>query len=80
MNKASITLLPKIEAPVSISDYRPISVIYTIVKIITKILANRLQGSPSEAYSHQSNDICKGEIDDGILLGSERILIILQCE
>lgn len=42
-NQVAITLIPKKEAPVRISDYRPISVINTVVKIITKVMANRLQ-------------------------------------
>lgn len=43
INKATITLIPKKRAPITISDYRPISVINTVVKIITKVFANRLQ-------------------------------------
>ncbi|KAJ3700403.1 hypothetical protein LUZ61_004108 [Rhynchospora tenuis] len=43
LNKAAITLVPKKRNPMEISDYRPISVINTFSKIISKILANRLQ-------------------------------------
>lgn len=43
VNKAAITLIPKKEGAVEISDFRPISVINTSAKIVTKILANRLQ-------------------------------------
>ena len=42
LNKATITLIPKKPNPTRPTDYRPISVINSIVKIITKLLANRL--------------------------------------
>lgn len=43
INKAAITLIPKKKVPAAISDFRPISVLNTSVKIIAKIMANRLQ-------------------------------------
>jgi retron-type reverse transcriptase len=43
INTAYITLVPKVNNPTSVNDYRPISLINCIVKIITKLLGNRLQ-------------------------------------
>lgn len=43
INGSFITLIPKVDGPVRINDYRPISLLNSSVKIITKILANRLQ-------------------------------------
>jgi hypothetical protein len=43
INQAYITLIPKKANSVTPSDYRPISVLSAIPKIITKILATRLQ-------------------------------------
>ncbi|XP_062198268.1 uncharacterized protein LOC133900987 [Phragmites australis] len=42
LNTAFITLIPKKEGAMSLSDYRPISLIHSIDKIITKTLALRL--------------------------------------
>ncbi|GJZ90557.1 RNA-directed DNA polymerase, eukaryota [Tanacetum coccineum] len=41
-NTSFITLIPKIQDPKFVSDYRPISLIGCLYKVITKILANRI--------------------------------------
>jgi hypothetical protein len=43
LNTAFITLIPKINSPETPSDFRPISLVSMALKIITKLLANRLQ-------------------------------------
>jgi hypothetical protein len=43
INGSHITLLPKVDAPSKVFDIRPISLVNTSIKIITKLLANRLQ-------------------------------------
>jgi hypothetical protein len=43
INKAFISIIPKVNNPTSANDYRHISLINYIVKIITKLLGNRLQ-------------------------------------
>lgn len=43
INRSFITLVPKKDHPTSISDYRPISLLNSSIKLITKILADRLQ-------------------------------------
>jgi hypothetical protein len=39
LNKANIVLVPKKDSAENVSDYRPISLIHAITKIITKVLA-----------------------------------------
>jgi hypothetical protein len=43
INSSYITLIPKNSAPATTNDFRPISLLNCALKIITKILANRLQ-------------------------------------
>jgi len=43
INGSNITLVPKHDNALKVSDYRPISLLNISVKILTKILANRLQ-------------------------------------
>jgi hypothetical protein len=42
LNSAYITLIPKTVEALEVKDYRPISLIHSFTKIITKILANKL--------------------------------------
>jgi hypothetical protein len=43
INDSYVTLIPKHSSPTSVGDYRPISLLNTSMKILTKLLANRLQ-------------------------------------
>lgn len=43
INGSFITLIPKVDGPSRINDFRPISLLNSSVKLITKLLANRLQ-------------------------------------
>lgn len=43
INSATIVLLPKKEAAMGIRDFRPISLVHSIPKLATKVLAIRLQ-------------------------------------
>jgi hypothetical protein len=42
INGSFITLIPKVDDPLRINDFRPISLLNCCVKFITKLLANRL--------------------------------------
>jgi hypothetical protein len=43
INDSFITLIPKVASPEGANDFRPISLLNICLKLITKILANRLQ-------------------------------------
>jgi hypothetical protein len=44
INTSYITLVPKKDGPETVNDFRPISLMNISIKLITKILADRLQG------------------------------------
>nr|GEY34903.1 RNA-directed DNA polymerase, eukaryota [Tanacetum cinerariifolium] len=50
-NSSFITLIPKVLDAKLVSDYRPISLIGSVYKIVTKVLANRLMEVISELVS-----------------------------
>jgi hypothetical protein len=43
INSSMITLVPKVSNPRNAGDFRPISLLNLVLKLITKLLANRLQ-------------------------------------
>jgi hypothetical protein len=68
LNSANIALLPKKEGAEEVSDFRPISLIHAIAKIITKMLATRLAPFMNELISNaQSAFIKKQSIHDNFL-------------
>lgn len=68
LNSALITLLPKKGDASSADHYRPISLMHSFAKIITKTLANRLAPRLNELVSHnQSAFVRKRAIHDNFL-------------
>jgi len=60
LNSAFITLLPKKEDASSIKDYRPISLVHSFAKLVTKILANRLAVTLDQLISPNQSAFIKG--------------------
>lgn len=68
LNLADICLIPKKEEVRSLEDYKPISLIHSFAKIISKMLANRLAPKLNELVSqNQSAFIRKRAIHDNFL-------------
>jgi hypothetical protein len=69
LNSAFITLLPKMHPTHYAKDYRPISLVQSFAKLITKVLANRLAGRLHEMVStNQSAFVKKRFIEDNFML------------
>jgi hypothetical protein len=69
LNSAFIMLLLKVEVPQGAKDYRPISLVHSFTKLVTKILANRLAGCfPQMVSPNQSAFIKKRFIQDNFML------------
>lgn len=73
-NSSFISLVPKIQDPICIKDYRPISLIGCQYKVIAKILANRLGQVVHSVVSEVQTAYIKGrQIIDGPLMVNEII-------
>jgi exonuclease III len=69
LNSAFITLLPKVEGATSVRDFRPISLVHSFAKLVTKLLANRLAGRLQNMVSpNQTAFIKKRFILDNFML------------
>ncbi|XP_020245132.1 uncharacterized protein LOC109823260 [Asparagus officinalis] len=71
-NSTSITLIPKIHNPQYAADFRPISCCNCVYKIITKIIASRIQKVVGYLISDAQSAFVKGRlISSNILLAHE---------
>jgi hypothetical protein len=72
LNASFITLIPKKAGAIDISDFRPISLLSGVYKIITKVLANRMSSIMEKIISKPQNAFVKGrQILDLVLIASK---------
>ncbi|CAM8899886.1 unnamed protein product [Rhodiola kirilowii] len=74
LNETLIVLVPKVKGACQMGEFRPISLCNVIMKIITKVLANRLLCCLDEIVSQSQSAFVKGKgrlILDNILVAHE---------
>lgn len=74
LNTTLLPLIPKKLDAAWITDYRPISLVSSIYKIVAKLLANRLKECLPELISANQTAFIKGrQILDGVLTTNELV-------
>ncbi|KAL0420752.1 UNVERIFIED_CONTAM: hypothetical protein Slati_3098100 [Sesamum latifolium] len=72
VNATLVALIPKVQSPMTVADFRPISCCNVLYKAITKILVQRLRPLLSRLVSPTQNAFIPGRlISDNILLAQE---------
>ncbi|KAJ9567392.1 LOW QUALITY PROTEIN: hypothetical protein OSB04_003358, partial [Centaurea solstitialis] len=73
-NASFLSLIPKVKSPWGLDDFRPISLIGIIYKIISKVLATRLKVVIGSLISDVQSAFVKGRsILDGVLIANEAV-------
>lgn len=71
-NASFVTLIPKVADPICLCDFRPISLIGSYYKILSKLLAERLKKVVGKIVGDVQNAFIKGRfILDGIMIANE---------
>ncbi|PNX60194.1 cysteine-rich receptor-like protein kinase, partial [Trifolium pratense] len=72
LNATFIALIPKVDSPQRLNDFRPISLVGSLYKILAKVLANRLRVVMGSVISESQTAFVKDrQILDGILVANE---------
>jgi len=72
INNTFTTLIPKKDSPQSLNDYRPISLVGSVYKVLAKLLANRLKNVIGSVISDTQSTFIHGrQILDGLLVVNE---------
>ncbi|GKV05619.1 hypothetical protein SLEP1_g17606 [Rubroshorea leprosula] len=72
LNTSFIALVPKVDNPQKIEEYRPISLIGVVYKILAKILANRLKKVLDTVIGDQQMAFLRGrQLMDGVVIANE---------
>jgi mannosylglycoprotein endo-beta-mannosidase len=72
LNEALITLLPKKEGTIDLKDFRPVSLVHSFARLLTKILARRLAPRMDELMDGNQTAFIRGRcIQDNFLLVQE---------
>lgn len=72
LNDSYLVLLPKKEGAITTNDYRPISLINSVQKLFSKIMANRMRPLLQELISTNQTGFVKGRfINQGFLYAQE---------
>ncbi|KAG7579890.1 Endonuclease/exonuclease/phosphatase superfamily [Arabidopsis thaliana x Arabidopsis arenosa] len=73
-NATTLVLIPKIQNASKVSDFRPISCLNTLYKVISKLLAGRLKEILPEVISHSQSAFLPGRLlSENVLLASELV-------
>jgi hypothetical protein len=76
MNLAYITLLPKCQTPLQITDYRPVSLQHSIPKLFAEVLSNRLQVKIKQLVDPMQSGFIKGR---SIIKNFAMAMEMIQC-
>lgn len=72
MNRTIITLIPKVGAPEYVSQFRPIALMDVLIKLLTKVVANRLKVVAAKLVSEtQCSFILGRQTSDNIVIVQE---------
>ncbi|KAL0444858.1 UNVERIFIED_CONTAM: LINE-1 reverse transcriptase [Sesamum latifolium] len=79
VNATLLALIPKVQNPVTVADFRPISCCNVLYKAITKILVQRIRPLLSRLVSPTQNAFIQGRmINDNIFLAQELFAVYNQ--